>query len=203
MSLLDDLQNLDLSGIVNARGSISLAIDNPQLQALFSGGAAQNVLGELGSSLGSLRASIDNPAALVGPLINAVGELAGPLNLKGIAIDRYLAAVHEGAEILSEVLAEFDGNPSSLGRMFGSSIGEVLERAQSTFTDVAPVDLGEAARFRELINLVEGSLPKSPEALANLALDILRFALAEAVDLTLLDPDARLPAGRRSGSLKL
>ena len=37
---------------------------------------------------------------------------------------------------------------------------------------------------------------------AELALDILRFALAEAVDLTLLDPDARLPAGRRSGSLK-
>lgn len=38
---------------------------------------------------------------------------------------------------------------------------------------------------------------------AELALDILRFALAEAVDETLLDPDARLPAGRRSGSLKL
>src|SRR6266516_1068903 len=38
---------------------------------------------------------------------------------------------------------------------------------------------------------------------AELALDILRFALAEAVDLTLLDPDARFPAGRRSGSLKL
>jgi phosphoenolpyruvate-protein phosphotransferase (PTS system enzyme I) len=38
---------------------------------------------------------------------------------------------------------------------------------------------------------------------AGLALDILRFALAEAVDISLLDPDARLPAGRRSGSLKL
>ena len=38
---------------------------------------------------------------------------------------------------------------------------------------------------------------------AELALDILRFALAEAVDLTLLDPDARLPAGRRSGSLRV
>jgi len=39
---------------------------------------------------------------------------------------------------------------------------------------------------------------------AELALDILRFALTEAVvDPALLDPDARLPAGRRSGSLKL
>ncbi len=39
---------------------------------------------------------------------------------------------------------------------------------------------------------------------AELALDILRFALTEAVvDPALLDPDARLPAGRRSGSLNL
>jgi len=37
---------------------------------------------------------------------------------------------------------------------------------------------------------------------AELALDILRFSLKDAVDLSLLDPDARLPAGRRSGSLK-
>jgi len=38
---------------------------------------------------------------------------------------------------------------------------------------------------------------------AELALDILRFALAEAVDLKMLDPDARLPAGRRSGNFRL
>jgi len=38
---------------------------------------------------------------------------------------------------------------------------------------------------------------------AELALDILRFALTEVVDLDFLDPDARLPAGRRSGSLKV
>lgn len=34
-------------------------------------------------------------------------------------------------------------------------------------------------------------------------LDILRLALAEAVDLKLLDPDARLPAGRRAASLNV
>ena len=38
---------------------------------------------------------------------------------------------------------------------------------------------------------------------AELALDILRSALAEAVDSALLDPDARMPAGRRSDSLQL
>lgn len=34
-------------------------------------------------------------------------------------------------------------------------------------------------------------------------LDILRLAVAEAVDLKLLDPDARLPAGRRAASLNV
>jgi len=38
---------------------------------------------------------------------------------------------------------------------------------------------------------------------AEVALDTLRIALAEAVDLSLLDSDAQLPAGRRSGSLNL
>jgi len=36
---------------------------------------------------------------------------------------------------------------------------------------------------------------------ATLALDILRYALAEAVDLKLIDPDARLPGARPSASL--
>jgi phosphotransferase system enzyme I (PtsI) len=38
---------------------------------------------------------------------------------------------------------------------------------------------------------------------ADAALDLLRLALAEAVDLKLLDPDARLPAGRRSATLNV
>ena len=38
---------------------------------------------------------------------------------------------------------------------------------------------------------------------ADAVLDLLRLALAEAVDLKLLDPDARLPAGRRSASLNV
>jgi signal transduction protein with GAF and PtsI domain len=37
---------------------------------------------------------------------------------------------------------------------------------------------------------------------ADQVLDVLRLALAEAVDLTLLDPDARLPRRRRTASLK-
>ena len=38
---------------------------------------------------------------------------------------------------------------------------------------------------------------------ADEVLDILRLTLADAVDLKLLDPDARLPAGRRAASLNV
>jgi len=38
---------------------------------------------------------------------------------------------------------------------------------------------------------------------ADAVLDLLRLALAEAVDLKLLDPDARLPGGRRAASLNV
>jgi len=38
---------------------------------------------------------------------------------------------------------------------------------------------------------------------AGAVLDLLRLALAEAVDLKLLDPDARLPGGRRAASLNV
>jgi len=34
-------------------------------------------------------------------------------------------------------------------------------------------------------------------------LDLLRLHLAEAVDLKLLDPDGRLPTGRRAASLNV
>jgi phosphoenolpyruvate-protein kinase (PTS system EI component) len=38
---------------------------------------------------------------------------------------------------------------------------------------------------------------------ADAVLDLLRLALAEALDLKLLDPDARLPGGRRAASLNV
>src|SRR4051812_26586494 len=73
MSLLDDLQNIDLSGIVSAKGSISVSIQTPGLQAAISGGAAQTALAGLGGSLGSVRSQFSSPEALLKPIVDAVG----------------------------------------------------------------------------------------------------------------------------------
>lgn len=171
MSLLDDLQSIDLSGVINARGSISVSISSPELQALLEGGAAQTVLGELGSTMQTLRASVDNPTALITPLIDALGEL--PLDLDDLDISDYLEAVREGAAILIDLFADFDGSPESLGRSFGMSVSEMLEKAQSTFTDVNRVDMGELAQFRDLLTRAEAGGSFDPDVLVDLMLDVL------------------------------
>ena len=80
MSLLEDLEALDLSNILDARASISVSINGTEIQALLGGGAAQTVLGDLGTTLADLRASLDNPAALLQPLIDAIDDLPRDLD---------------------------------------------------------------------------------------------------------------------------
>lgn len=171
MTLLEDLQSIDLSGVINARGSISASINSPELQALLQGGAAQTVLGELGSTLQALRESAGQPAGLLEPLIEAISEL--PLGLENVDIDEYLAAVREGAEILTRLLADFDGSAGSLGRSFGITLGDLLEQAQSTLRDVSSVDLGELAQFRDLLDRVEQPGTLDADALLDLIFDVL------------------------------
>jgi len=171
MTLLEDLQSIDVSGVINARGSISESINSPELQALLKGGAAQTVLGALGSTLQTLRESADNPTRLLAPLIDAIGEL--PLGLDNVDIGEYLDAVREGAEILTRLLADFDGSPESLGRSFGISLSDLLERAQSTLRDVTSVDLGELAQFRDLLDRVEQHGSLDADALLDLIIDVM------------------------------
>jgi hypothetical protein len=171
MSLLQDLESLDLTNIVNARASISVSINGAEIQGLLDGGAAQTVLGDLGSTLAELREAIANPTALIQPLIDAIAGL--PLDLDGLDISRYLGAVREGADILIRLFADFDGDPASLGRSLGMSLTDVLKRAESALGDVIQVDLSELAQFRQIIDLVERGVPVDVAGFANLALDIL------------------------------
>lgn len=173
MTLLEDLQSIDLSGIIAARGSISVSVQNPEIQALLQGGAVQTALGSLGTSLQTVRDSFDDPAALIQPLMDALGELAAPLNTADLPLDDYLQAVRAGGEILARLFADFDGDPASLGRIAGRSLGEMLDQAEAAFSQYTHVDLGDLAEFRSVIDLVEGGVPTSPDAFADLAVQVL------------------------------
>jgi hypothetical protein len=54
MTLLSDLKSLDLSNILDARASITAAMEKPELEGVLSGGAAQTALAGLGTSLQTL-----------------------------------------------------------------------------------------------------------------------------------------------------
>lgn len=171
MSLLEELEALDLTNILNARASITLSLEGDAIQGLLSGGAAQTVLGDLGATLEQLRGSLDDPVALVGPLVDAIAAL--PLGLDQLEVGRYLEAVREGAEILVRLLADFDGSAASLGRSLGASLGDLLEQAGSVLGDVVHVDTSDLAQLRHLVEQVERGVPTSPAAFAELAIEVL------------------------------
>lgn len=206
MTLLQDLQNLDFSDIVDARAAITVSLDSPDLQAVLSGGAAQTALAGLGTSIQALSDTASEPAALIVPLVDAVGELAGPLSTDGLPLADYLAAVTEGASIITGLFQGID-DPVSFGSASGFSIGGVLETAGSIMDDYVQVGLGDVTRFRNLIDTIEGGISTDPQALADLAIDILlpfpKANLAEMRDgvKSILDiaGDITLPTGRISG----
>src|SRR5438552_3716129 len=102
MSLLDDLQHIDLSGIVSAKGNISASIQAPGLQAALSGGAAQTALAGLGGSLGSIRSSFPNPESLLKPVVDAVSAQGVHFDASSVKLGDLGSAIESGLGIIVE-----------------------------------------------------------------------------------------------------
>src|SRR5262245_28713518 len=127
MNLLEDLKGLDVSSIVEARDTISATIGNPDLKAILSGGAVQAALGPFGEVLAKLKSQ--NPAQVLQPLADGLGDLIGSFDLSNLPLVEYLDAVREGAAVIARFLEGID-DPSQLGKGFGFSLGDALASAQ-------------------------------------------------------------------------
>jgi len=173
MSLLQDLQSLDVSAVIEARGAISVAVESPDLQAMLSGGAAQTALAGLGESMQTLRESLDDPAALVTPLIDAVAALGDTLTLDDLPLGEYLAAVSEGATTVARLFEGLGGDPNLAGQLFGFSFAETLNRTPDIIGNYTSVGLDDLGRFRRLVEKIERGIPPDPDAIANLAIQVL------------------------------
>jgi hypothetical protein len=165
MTLLDDLRALDVSVIVDAKAEISVAIDVEELQNLIGDGAVTQVLGDLGTLINEVRAGVDDPAVLLAPLLDALGELPDLLGLDELPLGDYVEAVRSGAEVLAALLAGMNGDLAP--------VGELLGRVGGPISDFTATTLGEVGRFRALVDTVESGLPTDPEALADLAVELL------------------------------
>ncbi|HLF78899.1 MAG TPA: hypothetical protein VJB57_15580 [Dehalococcoidia bacterium] len=182
MTLLEELQSIDVSGIAGARGSIKVSVQSPQLTAVLEGGAAQAALAGLGSSLGSFKADFSEPEALLRPLLDACEELLGPLKLDGLPLADYVEAVSEGVTIVTSIFESLSGDPEKLnitsllalanggaGFSLSGALGDIGALA-NRYTEVGLEGVG---RFKTLLESVDGGLPGDARSLADLAINIL------------------------------
>lgn len=214
MTLLDDLQSLDLSSILDAKADIAVTVNGEDLLALVGNGAATSVLGDVGTAIQAAVDGLQDPAALVEPITSV---LTGVLDEIGgdVPLSEYVDAVTAAAHVVADLVAALSGDPNRIGFGGGLDVGGALERVGGQFGDYATVLSGNMARFRALVDSVERGLPSDPTALVGPALEILlpfptgsidvaggwAGQLAARLDQVTVDP--RLTAGLVSALVQL
>lgn len=209
MTLLEELKSIDLSKITEARASIRVSVEAPELKRILNGGAAQTALAGLGGSLQGMRANFSQPADLLKPLLSAVGSLDAHFKLDGVPIAPYLDAVRQGAGIMASVFGSFSDDPAKFGKVFGLSLGEAFDKATSLVEGYAHVSLDGVTQFRTLVETIESGVPTDPAAFAEIAAAVLlpfpKAGLIEIRDSVKLALNGAasidLPRGRTSGLL--
>ena len=206
MSLLEDLQGLDLSGIANAKVSVSASLEVPELQRLLGGDGISVTLGPLNDTLSSLQGSLNDPEKLLEPLLQAVLALGKQLKLDQSLVNALLSQVGDGAGILKAVLEGLAGDPGALA-IGGSSAGNAFSGLTGSLSDYATRSIGGLGRTRAMLNLAETGIPGNAAGIAEVGLELLlpfpRSALTSVkgqVDaLTTGIGAIRLPTGRVNG----
>lgn len=173
MSLLDDLNTIDVSVVVDARGLVTLALQNDELQKLLNDGPALTVLGDLGQLLSAVEGDFSDPETFVAPLIGALGGIAGEIEFDNADINAAVDVVGQGATILSGALGGLGGDLSELKVDGLQTMADRFTAAAAGPNDFAQKAIGAIARHRNLLEIADGGLPTDPGALSGIALDIL------------------------------
>lgn len=204
MSLIEDLKRIDVSGIVDARGSLSASISGPQISGIVNGGAASNVLGGLGSSIDALRADIPDGAALLQPLAKAIEGLAGHFDAGHLPIAELGKGIEQGLDFITALTGSITGDPSDFGKIFGTPLGSAMKLVGDHAGQAGQLLGAGADAFSAL---ADGELPREPKAVVALLAEVLlplphatlsggRAALDGLLHATAA---IRLPEGRLAG----
>ncbi len=174
MTLLDDLQSLDLSAVLDAKASISVTVNSESILDLTGNGAAETILGDLGTTISTAVAAVEDPEQIAASLLEAATQLLGELDLGDLPIAEFIEAMSTAARILAQVVEMLSGDPAAISPTEGGgSLGGFLEAAGGAFGDHASVVSGGLSRLRALIATAESGLPSDPGALLEVALQIL------------------------------
>ena len=200
MSLLDDLKNIDLSAIVEARGTLSATVSADDIQGLIDSGAAEAALGQLGTLIRQLEEAVEDPEKLLEPIVEALLKLLEEIDIDGVPIEPYVDAVREGIRIIGDLLEGFDGRTGRIGAPVGISFANAFEKATAALGDQRFVSLEDSDGFFELIRRVEQGIPRDPDQFARLASEVLLPFSNDAVTTLRANVDVVI---RSCGSLSL
>lgn len=173
MSLITDLETIDLSGIVNARASISVSVQAPGLQDILAGGAAEIALSDLGANLSSLTSSIGGPEDLLQPLADGLSSVTGLIGDVDFPIEDYLSSIDETRDVLDRLLAILTSDPTKIGSLFGFSLGEGMESAQKLISTVSAKTGERLPQLTDLLRTADTGIPIDPKLFTNFAIDAL------------------------------
>ena len=166
---------------------------------------------------------VETPAAAV--LADRLAEVSDFLSVGSNDLTQYTLVVDRGNARLADRFTPHDPSVLRLLKMVAdaaraagkpcSVCGEMASEPLSAFLliglgyetlSVAPPALPLVKWVVRQVSRAQARVAAEAALAARSAddvLDVLRLAVAEAVDLKLLDPDARLPAGRRAASLNV
>lgn len=168
MAIIDELRNIDVSAVVDARTAIKAAVNSPALTRVLEGGAAKSALGELGSLIDGVQSG--DPAALIRPLADGLGSLHVHFDLASLPIGRYASSISDGLGIVATVTAGLDGDISKLGEGFGLSLDGVLQQAHGGAGTVIASTFQAGGLFWNLMSEVDRGMPGGADAMVDLLL---------------------------------
>jgi len=172
VSLLDDLEALDFSAVVDARGAVTLAVSSDELQRFLEEGPAHSVLGELGPVLSRAREGFDDPEALVAPLLGALGSLTGELRVNDGVVAEIVAVVGEGSRIMAGVVGRLTGDPGLVEVGGERDVSTALADVAGGVGDFAMKTARNLGKRRALLDAVERGLPRDPAQLVDVGLQV-------------------------------
>lgn len=173
MTLLDDLNAIDVSAVVDAKAIVSIALQNEDLQKLLSDGPALSVLGDLGDLMAAVEGDFSEPEAFVAPLLGALVNVADAIEFDNADITQAVNVVTDGAGVLATALGGLTGDLGQLKAGDTNTIADRFAAAADGPGDFAQKAVGAIARHRHLLDLADNGMPRDPAALAEIALDIL------------------------------
>jgi archaellum component FlaC len=170
VSIVVDLQGIDLGAIDTARAKITEAVNDEQVRKLLTGDVAGTALAGFGSAVAALKTT-PNAEALLAPITAAAKSLLAKVTPGSLPIAEYTAAIRDGAGIVKKIVDVLQSDPKALAELLPIDRVTVLAKAMTAGYSISGVD--EVARLRSLIVRFEGGLSVEPAELAKLAVEAL------------------------------